>query len=249
VTEQQDRPPTRTGRTAGVIFSGLALVVLVAVFSWFFSPSVRVFGYQTLLIIAPLKTREWSLERLESYGESAVPALIIGLKDPRANIRRQSASALGALRKKAIGSIPALIDSLRDDDGAVSGTAMLSLILIAEEPCEAEITQAVMNAFVLALKDKNSEVRSGALIGLGDLSELSSATVNQAVIEALVTSLKDQNSEVRNYATIVLGTIGAMKTVTLPQSATEALRIRVRTDTSRYVRHSARKALAKSAQK
>ena len=106
--EKQDPEANRRGRAARVIFAVLVTVLLSAVLSWVFVPSVRVLGYQAILIVGPVPARIWSVKKLEGYKELAVRPFVIALKDENIYVRNYAATALGRIGPAAAKAVPAL---------------------------------------------------------------------------------------------------------------------------------------------
>ena len=77
----------RQGRSVRMIFAVLITMLLSLVLSWFFVPSVRVLGYQSILVVGSVDARKWSLEKLEGYKELAVKPISIALTDVNPSIR------------------------------------------------------------------------------------------------------------------------------------------------------------------
>lgn len=101
--------------------------------------------------------REWDVsdtaaDALARIGESAVPALIEGLADPKPEVRAQSARALARMGPKAHSAVPALIVALEDEDVAVRLNAARALGQIGAEAEEA------VPALMRAMKDPANQV-------------------------------------------------------------------------------------------
>src|SRR5262249_50410651 len=139
-------------------------------------------------------------------------------------------------------AVPVLIDRLKGDDAAVATSAGLALTRILPDGSD-ELAQ-VVPVLVESLKDKRTQVRSTAVVGLGlagpvavpaltDLVrahatdaesawlaaaalELIGAPVQPAV-EALVDALPSTNEKVVMHAAGALGAIGPAAESALPQ--------------------------------
>jgi HEAT repeat protein len=121
----------------------------------------------------------------------AVPYLEITLQDPRDEIRRYSAQALG--RIKDYSSIPALIDGLKQENDEVRYDCILALGSF-QDP-------RVNTAIIGTVNDDSSYVRWASLETLGKLK------VPEAYPQ-LVAGLKDSSSYARSAAAKALGKLG-----------------------------------------
>ena len=121
----------------------------------------------------------------------AVPYLEITLQDPRDEIRRYSAQALG--RIKDYSSIPALIDGLKQENDEVRYDCILALGSF-QDP-------RVNTAILGTVNDDSSYVRWASLEMLGKLK------VPEAYPQ-LVAGLKDSSSYARSAAAKALGKLG-----------------------------------------
>jgi HEAT repeat protein len=70
--------------------------------------------------------RQNARRRLVQLGDTAVPALVNGLQDPRERVRWEAAKALGEIRDPA--AAPALVAALEDEEPAVRWLAASGLI-------------------------------------------------------------------------------------------------------------------------
>ncbi len=128
----QEPEGNRPGRTARVIFRLIVAVLLSAVLSWVFVPSVRVLGYQSILVVGPKDVRMWAVNKLWGYKELAVRPLAIALKDKEEYVRYNAAKALGNIGRnagpaKAEKAVPALIEALKDKNEYVRDEAKVAL--------------------------------------------------------------------------------------------------------------------------
>ena len=131
--DNQEPEGDRQGRSTWVIFAVLITMLLSPVLSWVFVPSVRVLGYQTILIFGPVDARKWSVKKLEGYKELAVRPLAIALKDKNEDVRESAAVALGRIGSAAEKAVPALTEALKDKDGSVRGNAAEALKKIQQK--------------------------------------------------------------------------------------------------------------------
>ena len=118
--ETQEPQAKRQGKSARVILAIIVTALLSGILSWFFVPSVRVLGYQSILIVGPVDARKWSVKKLEGYKELAVRPLAIALKDKDKWVRIKAALALWKIGPKAEKAVPALIEALRDKESLIS---------------------------------------------------------------------------------------------------------------------------------
>lgn len=137
---------------------------------------------------------------------SAVPALLMALKDREAGVREMAAFALGNIHDDPATTVPALMSALGDRDKDVRKTAAGALRLDAN--CRrysakdlGSIAPAAVSALVAALRDSNSEVREEAgrtLMTYGADAGTSLPT--------LIELLNDRNA--RSWAARIIGGIG-----------------------------------------
>lgn len=91
-------------------------------------------------------------------GRAEIPALAAALKDPERDVRWAAADALGSLGNPARESIPALTEVIRSDsDTDVRKRALRSL-----EDIDRDVTASVQ-ALILAMKDRDKEMRANAV--------------------------------------------------------------------------------------
>jgi hypothetical protein len=136
--ENQEPEGNRQGSASRVIFAALVTLVLSGILSWVFVPSVRVLGYQVILIVGPVDARKWSVKKLEGYNELAVTPLVIALKDKEWEVREAAAKSLGKIGRNA---------GMPDHDMSDHGPAKV---------------EKAVPALIEALKDKNKKAREAA---------------------------------------------------------------------------------------
>jgi HEAT repeat protein len=210
ITDQEADSEAKPGKLDKVIF-GLVAILLLSGLSWVFVPSVRVLGYQTILIVGPVSARRWSAEKLGGYGELAVEPLIMALEDKASSVRYKAAWALGKIGRaglldhgpaKAEKAVPALIQALKYKDRDVRYGAAKAL---------GNIGPKAVPSLIEALKDKDSgvrqykdgSVRQYAVAILGDIGPKA-----EKAVPSLIEALKDKDGGVRGYAAWALGEIG-----------------------------------------
>jgi HEAT repeat protein len=121
----------------------------------------------------------------------AAPYLEVTLQDPREEIRRYSAQALGRIRDYS--SIPALLDGLDQENDEVRYDCILALGGF-EDP-------RVNTAILDNVNDESSYVRWASLETLGKLKV-------QEAYPQLIAGLKDASSYARSAAAKALGNLG-----------------------------------------
>jgi HEAT repeat protein len=233
--DNQELEGNRQGTSARVILAIIVTVLLSGIVSWVFVPSVRVLGYQTILMVGPVSARRWSVKKLEGYKELAVRPLAIALKDKDKWVRANAAEALWKIGPKAEKAIPALIQALKDKDKDVCGIAALTLGKIGRHadmsdhgPAKAE---KAVPALIEALKNKDEDVRYNVNFSLVD--------IGPKAVPALIKALKDKEELARESAAIVLGEMSPKAEKAVP-ALSEALK-----DKNKYVRKAAKEALEK----
>ena len=150
----------------------------------------------------------------------AVPYLEITLQDPREEIRRYSAQALGRIRDYS--SIPSLIDGLKQENDEVRYDCILALGGF-EDPRVAE-------AIIGNTNDESSYVRWASMETLGKLKA-------QEAYPNLIAGLKDSSSYVRSASAKGLGLLGDKRAIPKLRSSIY--------NTNLWVRNSAALALAR----
>ena len=121
--------------------------------------------------------------------KAAVAALIEALQDREASVRRSVADSLA--RRDAAEAVPGLIQLLSDQDKEVRNAASRALVAIG---------QGAAQAVVVALRNQDGNIRSGAALILGKLG------LNPECLAALSEALKDQDASVRRSAALSIGT-------------------------------------------
>ena len=150
----------------------------------------------------------------------AVPYLEITLQDPREEIRRYSAQALGRIRDYS--SIPALIDGLKQENDEVRYDCILALGGFEDPRVNAAILENV--------NDESSYVRWSSMEMLGKLK------VREAY-PAMIDGLKDSSSYVRSASAKALGRLGDKRAIPKLRSSIY--------NTNLWVRNAAALALAR----
>ena len=163
--DNQEPEGDRQGRSTWVIFAVLITMLLSPVLSWVFVPSVRVLGYQTILIFGPVDARKWSVKKLEGYKELAVRPLAIALKDKDEDLRIRAAMALSRIGSAAEKAVPALIQALKYKEESVRGAAAWALGKIGPK------AEKAVPALIEALKDKDEWVRKAAKEALEQIKQ------------------------------------------------------------------------------
>jgi len=136
------------------------------------------------------------------------PSLRRALKDPDSTVAGDAARALGALGKRAVPSVAALVSTLSHDDPYVRVYAAEALASVG--PSAATATHALADA----LADPVPGVRWAACEALGSIGPAAQSAVPQ-----LIDALDDEFFYVRIFAAGALGSIGPKA-----QSAREALK-------------------------
>ncbi len=145
------------------------------------------------------------LREIGPAAQGAVPALIEKLKDPRPEIRREAALALGAIgAASAVGPIAALLD---DEHTQVAATFALG-----------EIGQLPANAEQTLRKNQSSDNRLLASVSLWTLARVhpDDKQLRRKVTEQLVEQLKDRDPFVRAGAARALAALPPAPEITLP---------------------------------
>ena len=160
--------------------------------------------YDSMYLDVPIQlTTHW--EEITAEAKSAVPQLILLLKDSDAVVRGSAANALGNIGAEAKTAVPQLISLLNDSDAGVRGSAAYALGKIGAA------TTAVPQLIPL-LKDSDAGVRKNAVNAMVKIGVAAKSAVPQ-----LIPLLKDSDADVRNNAAYVLGNIGAEAKSAVPQ--------------------------------
>jgi hypothetical protein len=225
----QEPEGNRQGRAVPVFFAVLVSLVLLGIVSWVFVPSVRVLGYQIILIVGPADARWWSVNKLRGYKELAVRPLAIALEDKDESVRTKAFSALREIGPAAAEAVPALIEALKDKDKRVRRYAAEALGEIGPK------AEKAVPVLINALKDKDEYVRSNAAFALGK--------IGKKAVPVLIQALKDKDKSVRYEAAWALGKIGPKAEKAIP-ALIETLK-----DYEGWVRRAAKEALKQIQQK
>jgi HEAT repeat protein len=151
-------------------------------------------------LIAALKDENSDVRAMTAYalGEikdlRAVEPLISALKDQQWNVREGATYALGEIKDTR--AINPLISSLNDKANLIFWQDREEFIAEAL----GKIGTLAVESLILALKDKNADVRAKAAGALGVIKD-------HRTVEPLISALKDQQWNVRQRATIALGEI------------------------------------------
>jgi HEAT repeat protein len=142
--------------------------------------------------------RRAAAQTLAGLGADAAPAaakLAQALRDPDPLVRQLSAQALSEIGEPAV---PALLNALKDSDGAVRAMVVWALDgLSARGP---EVVKALAHA---AVKDSHGSVRRLALSALANMADEA-----KDAVPLLVGLLRDKEANLRTTAAIVLVKIG-----------------------------------------
>lgn len=195
------------------------------------------------ILIAALSTQtDYELSYLfKEIGKEAVPSLIQALQHPNSEVRSSAASALKEIGKDAQPAVPSLIAALKDKDRYVRFYAAYALAAIGTDtkdtvPAlvsslrdwgEADINEAILSlqrigkkavpGLIIALVDRNANVRYGAASALDRIGEEA-----KAAVLPLSKALKDKESKVRYAAARALAEMGDEPKEVIP-SLIEAL--------------------------
>ncbi len=126
-----------------------------------------------------------------------IEGLLKALEYHDVDIRNKAAVALGEL--KDVRAITPLIQTLNDQNGHVSNSALEALVKIGNQGTE---------YLIVALKDENMNIRFRAVLALGDIGD-------ERAVKPLINSLTDREAAVRYNATIALGNIGVESCISL----------------------------------
>jgi HEAT repeat protein len=190
--QRQDLQTNGVGLFRPALFGFVAMLLFLGL-SWLFLPSVRVLGYQTVLIVGPSKAREWTVKKLEGYKELAVSPLVIALKDEDEDVRCFAAQALRKGRR-AEKAVTALIEALGDKDDEVRKNAARALTDIGPKA-------TAIPALIKAL-DNNRNERVDEKIAEAI------AKIGPRAIPALIEALGHKTRDVRQHAAYALACIG-----------------------------------------
>ncbi|MTJ50426.1 HEAT repeat domain-containing protein [Dolichospermum sp. UHCC 0259] len=154
------------------------------------------------LFVPEVEDRKRAAEELGKIGiaaKSAVPALLIALKDENPGVRLWVVRALENLQNNSESVLQGLLTLLKDDDYwvGVADCAAKALSKLGNA------SEAVQQELLLCLKNDSYQVRSKAAEVLGNLGDCS-----QLVIEALLLKLEDPEYHVRLSAVTALEKLG-----------------------------------------
>jgi HEAT repeat protein len=125
---------------------------------------------------------------LAKIGKPAVKPLVNSLREKKALVRRNAATALGKIKDAS--AVEPLIAALKDEDPLVRMNAASAL---------GNMKSANAAEFLItALKDKSTLVRRNAATALGEMK-------NAHAVEPLMAALKDRDALVRSNAAAALG--------------------------------------------
>lgn len=174
-----------------------------------------------------------TLGHLGPAAHEAVPGLIQLLKDKDSRPYSGAIDTLGEIGPDAAAAVPLLVDFLNGDNELLATSACLALFKML--PAESDELQAAIPVLVKALKSKAAEVRSEAVVALGQAGSLALPTLTKLVeahatdgelawqaaaamevmgraaqpaVSVLVTALKSKTELVVVHAAGALGAIG-----------------------------------------
>lgn len=135
-----------------------------------------------------------------SSAQAQVNKYIQDLKHGTRDVKISAAQALGGIGPAAKDAIPALIETLKDEDECVSGEAGIAL---------GKIGATAVPALIKMLKDGDDQVRHSAAWVLG-------SKIGSPAVPALIKTLGDKKWGVRASAVEALGQIGPAAKDALP---------------------------------
>jgi len=174
-----------------------------------------------------------TLGHIGPAAQEAVQGLILLLQDKDNRLYGPAMDTLGAIGRNATAAVPLLMDFLSGDDQQLATTACLALLKIL--PPESDELQQAIPILVAALKSQAAEVRSQAVVGLGNAGKLALPALiklvkdgfvdpqlaaqaaaaleimgraAQPAVSALVTALESKDEQVVVHAAGALGAIG-----------------------------------------
>ncbi len=156
------------------------------------------------------KTTYWACIVLREIGpaaKDAAPALAEKLKDPRPEIRREAALALGALNEAAIPVLPQIAAALDDEDARTAATFIMGRL--GKIPANAEV-KIRANA-----KSEDKFLSTISLWALARVHPEDKELRRQATVQ-LVERLKDKDPFVRVAAARALAALPLAPEITLP---------------------------------
>jgi HEAT repeat protein len=162
--------------------------------SWMRSYQIPETGQVPVARRRPLVTSEESSDKSE-WENPRYRNAIRRLKTGDSEDRARAAQWLGETRNKFV--VPALVDALDDNVGAVAGAVMRAL---------EKIGRAAVHALIRALGDNNPDTRERAADVLGNIGK-------SQVVEPLIRLLEDRNGRVRLAAVHALRKIGDRRAI------------------------------------
>lgn len=111
-----------------------------------------------------------TLAHIGPAARDAIPGLILVLKGKDSRLYGGVIDTLGAIGHDAAASVPLLLDFLKGDDQQLATSACLALLKIL--PSESGELQQTIPVLVKALKSQAAEVRSQAIMALGQAGRL-----------------------------------------------------------------------------
>ena len=156
------------------------------------------------------KTTYWAIIVLREIGpaaKDAAPALAEKLKDPRPEIRREAALALGALNEAAIPVLPQIAAALDDEDARTAATFIMGQLGKIPPNAEAKIRA-----------NAASDDKFLSTISLWTLTRVhpEDKELRRQATEQLVERLKEQDPFVRVAAARALAALPPAPEITLP---------------------------------
>lgn len=124
--------------------------------------------------------------------------LIKALKDKDWRVREAVSVSLGMIKDKR--SFKFLINALIEYDRHVRKGIILAIEKLNPDWRESKEAKNAVPNFIMALKDKDSEIRKEAAYALGEIKD-------KRAVKPLIKALKDDHSGVRAYTAIALGKI------------------------------------------
>ncbi|HEV3119212.1 MAG TPA: HEAT repeat domain-containing protein [Gemmataceae bacterium] len=144
-----------------------------------------------------------------AFSKKAVPEHLKGLRNERADVRREAAHALWQIGSEAPEATPVLLEVLRDQDPEVRAEVARALGHTTRDEKRA------IPALVAATKDQEPKVRLRATVSLRELVELAKEQAD-IVLPALIAELKDPSDDVRIQASQLLCKFGKQAKAAVP---------------------------------
>jgi CubicO group peptidase (beta-lactamase class C family) len=143
-----------------------------------------------------------ALGKIGARASSAVPELVVALKDQSDRVRENAAGALGEMGPGAAGAVDALLVCLSDRNPYVNGKSAEAL---------SRIGIPALPGLIAALSKGNATARWSATIALSKIGPDA-----RPAVSALTGALKDTSDVVRWGAAIALGNIGVEARSSVP---------------------------------